>query len=416
MTEHSGSGDDEPPRADGERQRRARRRARRPARARAHASSRSPSTNRPCTISSTPKAPTRTATALRHQPGADAGELPEGQTEAAGIADDGKPDEEQAAGEVERRLQDAPRLGRDSRASQPCSPSRARPRSRRNAGVVGFAGRRRAAYLSPTAASTRARRTAIGRNAPSGAMVYADRPAVGGVRRSCAWRRMRATWSGVRPVPSRIWWRQEKPSAAMTASAAALRTAGSSEARPSPARPRGYRRHSRRRRPCRSSSTPRSRPRALDQRQRLPTAPMAPNAFWWQWPCSSTLPRRPAIGRAMRPAAASRGEELLEQQGCAASRSVSAPGSMERNSSRSVSRQDGSSPTMGMPRSTSGRGRGEHAAGLGARLLDQTGGQERAAAAQRPAAVGRAERQRRDSRAASAPRRRRAGSRARSRC
>ena len=42
---------------------------------------------------------------------------------------------------------------------------------------------------------------------------------------------------------------------------------------------------------------------------------------------------------------------------------------------------------MGTPRATKRRGRGQHAARLGARLLDQAGGEERAPAAQRPPAV-----------------------------
>ena len=41
-----------------------------------------------------------------------------------------------------------------------------------------------------------------------------------------------ATCSASRPVPSAIWCRQEKPSAATTVSAAALRTAGSSDSSP----------------------------------------------------------------------------------------------------------------------------------------------------------------------------------------
>ena len=62
-----------------------------------------------------------------------------------------------------------------------------------------------------------------------------------------------------------------------------------------------------------------------------------------------------AIGLGMRPAAASRASSSSMSSAWPASASASSPGSIAGSSSRRVKRQEGSSPTMGTPRSTNGR-------------------------------------------------------------
>ena len=116
-------------------------------------------------------------------------------------------------------------------------------------------------------------------------------------------------------------------------------------------------------------------------------APTVSNAFWWQWPCSNAV--RPGIGasgRSKRPAARSAATNSSNSCAWAASALAAAPGSSAGNSSRRVSRHDGSSPTIGAPARDVGRERVEHAPRLDPRLVDQAGGEEGAAAAQRPAA------------------------------
>ena len=83
---------------------------------------------------------------------------------------------------------------------------------------------------------------------------------------------------------------------------------------------------------------------------------MAPKAFWWQWPCTSSgcVGRRAAAG-AKRPAARFAREEFLEQQRLRRQPlGARRPGPCTSISSRSVSRHEGSSPTMAMPASTKG--------------------------------------------------------------
>ncbi len=70
----------------------------------------------------------------------------------------------------------------------------------------------------------------------------------------------RATCSASRCAPSWIWCRHEVPSATMMRVRVRLAHGGSSGVRPSPSRRRWCPPRSRTRRPCRSSSTPRSRP------------------------------------------------------------------------------------------------------------------------------------------------------------
>ena len=71
---------------------------------------------------------------------------------------------------------------------------------------------------------------------------------------------------------------------------------------------------------------------------------------------------------------------------CAASALAAAPGSSAGNSSRRVRRHEGSSPTIGAPAATWGASAVDHAPRLDPGLVDEAGGEKRAAAAQGPAA------------------------------
>ena len=83
------------------------------------------------------------------------------------------------------------------------------------------------------------------------------------------------------------------------------------------------------------------------------TSGIAANAFWWQWPWSKAFFCGSGFKSSFsRPAACSRARNSSNRNAFIASRPASAPGSMDRNSSRSPSRQEGSSPTTGTPRST----------------------------------------------------------------
>ena len=84
----------------------------------------------------------------------------------------------------------------------------------------------------------------------------------------------------------------------------------------------------------------------------------------------------------MRPAAASRARNSSSRKAWLASRSVSAPGSMDRNSSRRVSRQEGSSPTMGTPRARNGAAAASTRRASARASSTRPGRQERASAAQ----------------------------------
>src|SRR3954447_18386908 len=85
------------------------------------------------------------------------------------------------------------------------------------------------------------------------------------------------------------------------------------------------------------------------------TSGSAPSAFWWQWPCRYTS-REPLLakGSFSSPRRASETRNSSSSIACfamgpTASDLITAP-----NSSRSVSRQEGSMPTMGIPRAAYG--------------------------------------------------------------
>ena len=175
---------------------------------------------------------------------------------------------------------------------------------------------------------------------------------------------------------------------------------------------------SRTRRPCRSSSTRRRRrlapARASAPRRRLG---IAPNAFWWQWPWTSAraygaLPERRATSARRR--ARARGTPRTSAPRARAPRSRR-PGSSSLSSSRRPRMHDGSSPTIGTPRATNGPSASSMRCGFGARLVDHAGREIRAAAAQRRAPSAAAATRTRVAAGREHARRRRAGSRARSR-
>ena len=218
-----------------------------------------------------------------------------------------KPMAASATGETDRRAEVMRRLDGPAAASAPCvrgplqHPRQLRsPCEAAQQLLVGLVGASRALGRC-VASGAGSRRWGVLRDAASSCCGSPTMACVAGCGRRAA---------AARPVPSRIWWRQEKPSAAMIVSGAApgARPAAAT-ARPWPWRPRRYRRRSRRRRPCRSSSNSTvSSPRSAIAAAPAPawTEPMTPNAFWWQWPCSRTLPRACAIDLGRRPAAASR--------------------------------------------------------------------------------------------------------------
>ena len=125
------------------------------------------------------------------------------------------------------------------------------------------------------------------------------------------------------------------------------------------------------------SMTPTSRPGTW--RRVFSTAPMAPNAFWWQWPWTSA--RRQPDGRSGRGLAAD-ARNSSNRTARSASAEVLSPGSMARNSSRKVRRQDGSRPDHRQAALDIGGQRVEDAPGFVAGLVDEAGGEEGAAAAQ----------------------------------
>ena len=118
--------------------------------------------------------------------------------------------------------------------------------------------------------------------------------------------------------------------------------------RPSSSKRRSAPLRSRSCRPCRSTIDSMVLTlRSGTRRSARSTAPMAPNAFWWQCPCRSASA---AIGfsfRSRRPASASLERNSSNRKEFFASASV--PGSSTLYSSRSVNRHEGSSPTTGTP-------------------------------------------------------------------
>ena len=118
-----------------------------------------------------------------------------------------------------------------------------------------------------------------------------------------------------RPLRSRIWWRQEVPSATIRSPSAAARTAGS---RAASAMARldvvGAPPRSRRRRPCRSRSIRSgSTSKPGIRRSAASVAAKAPKAFWWQWPC--TCARAAATGRSGNGGVAWRGTRRTAARG-----------------------------------------------------------------------------------------------------
>ena len=131
---------------------------------------------------------------------------------------------------------------------------------------------------------------------------------------------------------------------------------GEATARPSASTRRSARPRSRSCRPCRSSSIRRRRRRApgRDAARRAP-ASIASNAFWWQWPCNSARFSGSATsGSRRRPARCSRARNSSISSARSDRRCAASPSPSTRNSSRSVSRHDGSRPTTQAPRSTCG--------------------------------------------------------------
>src|SRR5262249_23994269 len=78
------------------------------------------------------------------------------------------------------------------------------------------------------------------------------------------------------------------------------------------------------------------------------TAPIAPNDFWWQWPCSSARFATGRNGSRNLPSPASRARNS------SSSSTSGTPLASAGSSSRKPSTQLGSSPTTGMPRATNG--------------------------------------------------------------
>ena len=112
----------------------------------------------------------------------------------------------------------------------------------------------------------------------------------------------------------------------------------------------------------------------------------APKDFWWQWPCTSGLVGDGAE-RQLQPAGLGLAhQEFLEGSACAPTALASSSLRSEASSSRRVKRQLGSSPTIGTPRAAKGAS-GDHAVELDRGFVDEAGGQEGAAAAQRTAAA-----------------------------
>ncbi len=84
-------------------------------------------------------------------------------------------------------------------------------------------------------------------------------------------------------------------------------------------------------------------------------AAAVPNAFWWQWPCRSAVrPGIAASGSAKRPASRSLATNSSKSWAWPASAVVAAPGKIAGNSSRSVKRQAGSRPMIGVPAAIAG--------------------------------------------------------------
>ena len=113
------------------------------------------------------------------------------------------------------------------------------------------------------------------------------------------------------------------------------------------------------------------------------TAPNMPNAFWWQWPCTSARFATGLSGRLSRPSAASRTRNSSNISACIDSCSAPSVLIIAGTSSRKPRMQLGSSPITGTPRATIGRDRRDHALGLAPRLVDLADRQEGAAAAER---------------------------------
>src|SRR6266851_5502871 len=85
------------------------------------------------------------------------------------------------------------------------------------------------------------------------------------------------------------------------------------------------------------------------------TALIAPNAFWWQWPCSKAVFCGSGFSSSLsRPAFFSRTKNSSNRKALSQTALASSPRPMARNSSRRVNRHDGSRPTTGTPLATNG--------------------------------------------------------------
>ena len=118
---------------------------------------------------------------------------------------------------------------------------------------------------------------------------------------------------------------------------------------------------------------------------RPPSGAVPTIAFWWQWPCSSAAGRGAGLRAQRQPARPLAQQELLEEQ--ALPRHRRAPRRCAPDptySSRSVSRQEGSSPTIGEPaRDAAGRAARRSTAASVARLVEHALGDHRPPAALR---------------------------------
>ena len=107
----------------------------------------------------------------------------------------------------------------------------------------------------------------------------------------------------------------------------------------------------------------------------------AANAFWWQWPCTSIGDSTGVKATSKRPAFASRAMNSSNSSACLETAIALSPRPSASASSRSVSRHDGSRPTMAMPACGERQQRVDQGADAIARLVDAAAGQEGAAAA-----------------------------------
>ncbi len=118
------------------------------------------------------------------------------------------------------------------------------------------------------------------------------------------------------------------------------------------------------------------------QRDRRRRSPPAPSGGSGRGRRSAARDRRSAVSRSA-PVVDRLHQQLLDELRVAPATACArgSPGSSARCSSRSVSRHDGSQPTIGTPRSASGASRAAMSAAIALRLVEQALGDARAPAA-----------------------------------